>query len=175
MVLSSDHIKILLRDLKGNTKIYTPVKYFNGLASAKDVKNRYKRILRSKKGINYSPFETDTLKATKKSKYTTAFEKEYPYAKSIKEKSKATGIPYNILKEVYDKGLAAWSTGHRVGASAQQWGYARVHSFIMLGCTAYTADKYLVEKAIKSMKILDIKKWKSRKTLCKRKEINVFT
>jgi len=45
---------------------------------------------------------------------------------------------------VYDRGLAAWRTGHRPGATAQAWAYARVHSFVMKGKTYYTADKNLI-------------------------------
>ncbi|MHA1962005.1 MAG: DUF5824 family protein [Candidatus Thorarchaeota archaeon] len=43
-----------------------------------------------------------------------------------------TGIPLNILKEVYDLGVGAYaSSGSRPGMSASQWGYGRVYSFIM--------------------------------------------
>ena len=57
--------------------------------------------------------------------------------------SKVTGIPLKTLKTVYDRGLAAWRTGHRPGASPQAWAYARVHSFVVKGKTYYTADKNL--------------------------------
>ena len=42
------------------------------------------------------------------------------------EKSK---MPYSILKKVYDRGMAAYKTGHRPGTTAQQWAFARVNSF----------------------------------------------
>ena len=171
-MLSEKQNRDRLKQLKGDTKIYTPIKYFKGLKSLDDVDTRYKRILSSKTKRDYSKFVTDSKKTERSSKYTVAFENEYPDAKSLKQKSEVTGIPLKILKIVYDKGLAAWATGHRVGATAQQWGYARVHSFIMLGCTAYTADKYLVKEAIESMKKKDIDTWKNRKVMCKRK-INV--
>jgi hypothetical protein len=48
------------------------------------------------------------------------------------------------LQTVYDRGLAAWRTGHRPGASPQAWGYARVHSFVMKGKTWHTANANLV-------------------------------
>ena len=38
-------------------------------------------------------------------------------------------MPYGILKKVYDRGMAAYKTGHRPGATAQQWALARVNSF----------------------------------------------
>jgi len=44
-------------------------------------------------------------------------------------KAKKSGMPYGILKKVYDRGLAAYKTGHRPGATAQQWAFARVNSF----------------------------------------------
>ena len=44
------------------------------------------------------------------------------------KKSQQTGVPYGILKKSYDRGLAAWRTGHRHGASQHQWAMARVNS-----------------------------------------------
>ena len=35
-----------------------------------------------------------------------------------------------ILKKVFDRGVAAWRTGHRPGTTATQWGLARVNSFV---------------------------------------------
>ena len=57
----------------------------------------------------------------------------------------------DILELVYDKGYAAWRTGHRVGAGPEQWGYARVHSFLTLGCTTMSADAHLLKKAAPRM------------------------
>ena len=39
-------------------------------------------------------------------------------------------MPYGILKKVYDRGMAAWRTGHRPGTTPQQWAFARVNSFV---------------------------------------------
>jgi len=44
-------------------------------------------------------------------------------------KAEKSGMPYSILKKVYDRGMAAFKTGHRPGATAQQWAFARVNSF----------------------------------------------
>ena len=44
-------------------------------------------------------------------------------------KAKKSGMPYGILKKVYDRGMAAWKTGHRPGTTPQQWAFARVNSF----------------------------------------------
>lgn len=62
---------------------------------------------------------------------------------ALKKKAEKSGISYSILRKVYDRGLAAWRTGHRPGATPQQWGYARVNSFITGGKTRSTADKDL--------------------------------
>ena len=46
--------------------------------------------------------------------------------KGLQNKAKKTGMPYSILKKVYDRGMAAWKGGHRPGATQQQWAFARV-------------------------------------------------
>jgi hypothetical protein len=48
----------------------------------------------------------------------------------LKKKAEETGVPIGILRAVMRRGLAAWKTGHRPGANQQQWGYARVNSFL---------------------------------------------
>jgi len=126
-----------LREKHG--KIYAPLKYFRGLPTLEDVETRYKKMLKR----NYKPFKTDTKVKTRTSSYTQRFRKKYPGVRSLPNISRATGIPLRTLKTVYDRGLAAWRTGHRPGATPQQWGYARVHSFVMKGKTYHTADKDL--------------------------------
>ena len=49
---------------------------------------------------------------------------------SFADKSKASGISTGTLKKVYQRGVAAWKTGHRPGTTPSQWGHARVNSFI---------------------------------------------
>ncbi len=71
---------------------------------------------------------------------------------ALKNKSKASGISLSILKTVYNKGMAAWRTGHRPGVTQQQWAMARVNSFIMGGKTTKKADLSLWKKAKKSKK-----------------------
>lgn len=51
----------------------------------------------------------------------------------LKKKAEKSGISLGILRKVYNRGMAAWKTGHRPGATQQQWGYARVNSFITKG------------------------------------------
>ena len=124
-----------LRKTRG--KIYAPLKYFRGLKTLGEVETRYKKMLRR----DYKDFKTDEGVKTRTSTYTQRFRKKYGQnVKSLPEISKATGVPLKTLQTVYNRGLAAWRTGHRPGASPQAWGYARVHSFIMKGKTYYTAD-----------------------------------
>ena len=120
-------------------KVYAPLKYFRGLRTLGDVETRYKKMLKK----DYGAFETDTKVKTRTSSYTQRFRKKYPGVKSLPDIAKATGIPLRTLRTIYNRGLAAWRTGHRPGATPQQWGYARVHSFVMKGKTYYTADKSL--------------------------------
>jgi nicotinic acid mononucleotide adenylyltransferase len=66
--------------------------------------------------------------------------------KGLKKKAEKSGVSYSILKDVYDRGVAAWRTGHRPGTTPSQWGYARVNSFLTGGKTRRTADKDLWKK-----------------------------
>jgi nicotinic acid mononucleotide adenylyltransferase len=61
----------------------------------------------------------------------------------LKNKAEKTGISYGILKKVYDRGVAAWRTGHRPGTTPSQWGMARVNSFATGGKTRHTTDSDL--------------------------------
>ena len=67
---------------------------------------------------------------------------------SLAKKAKASGIPAGILRKVYNRGVAAWRTGHRPGTNPQQWGNARVNSFISKSKGTWGgADKDLAAKA----------------------------
>jgi hypothetical protein len=70
--------------------------------------------------------------------------------KALTNKAKATGISKSILRSVYDKGLAAWKTGHRPGAGQHQWGMGRVNSFVTGKGGARKADNKLWKRASKS-------------------------
>jgi hypothetical protein len=143
MTLTDQDISKKVRELrKTKGPIYAPLKYFRGLKTLKDVETRYKKMLRK----DYTNFKTDEGIKTRTSSYTQKFRKKYPNAKSLPEIAKATGIPLKTLQTIYNRGLAAWRTGHRPGASPQAWGYARVHSFVMKGKTYHTADKNLRSK-----------------------------
>ena len=71
----------------------------------------------------------------------------------LKKKSAKSGISYGTLKKVYNRGMAAWKTGHRPGTTPQQWAMARVNSYIGKGKgTYYGADSDLSGKGKKSNK-----------------------
>lgn len=53
--------------------------------------------------------------------------------KALKTKSEETGVPIGLIRIVMRRGMAAWKTGHRPGATEQQWGYARVNAFLTKG------------------------------------------
>lgn len=66
--------------------------------------------------------------------------------KAVRKKAKASGMPYSTLMKVYRRGVAAWNSGHRPGTTPQQWGLARVNSYVTKGKgTYYGADKDLRE------------------------------
>ena len=49
---------------------------------------------------------------------------------SFAAKAAKSGISVGTLKKVYNRGVAAWKTGHRPGTTPSQWGHARVNAFI---------------------------------------------
>lgn len=75
--------------------------------------------------------------------------------KGLKNKADESGFSLSILKKVYNRGLAAWKTGHKPGTNPQQWGMARVNSFITGGRTRVKGDPDL---------------WAKQKGLLKRKD-----
>jgi hypothetical protein len=70
--------------------------------------------------------------------------------KSLRKKAEKTGFPYGILKQVWNRGYAAWKVGHRPGTTPEQWAHGRVNSFIVGGRTTEVGDKALYQKAKKS-------------------------
>jgi hypothetical protein len=128
-----------------------PEKYYRGLTRKKQTE-RKKEIEKFgsygwKDPKAYVGFKTNRGVTTKKSQYTKGWYKLFPDAKSLEQKSKATGVPLKYIKESYNRGMAAWRTGHRPGATQQQWGYARVHSFLLCGKTYYSTDSDLARDA----------------------------
>ena len=136
--------------------MYFPRKYFSGLSERKKTQRKKEITRRSKLSWKnpkaYGSFSTDKGVRTRKSRYTTEWQKRFPKAKSLKEYSEATGVPVNLIRKSYNRGMAAWRTGHRPGATQEQWGYARAKSMLLCGKTHYTTDADLVRKAKKTAK-----------------------
>ena len=143
-----------------------PKKYYSGVRK-KSKEARAKHFERGSKMDDdnpaaYTPAPGDAEGKTKPSKHTKKFKQmfgekvEYLEEKQIdalKKKSEKTGIPYGILKQVYNRGMAAWRTGHRPGTTPQQWAFARVNSFATKSKGTWGgADKDLAAKARGSMK-----------------------
>lgn len=67
--------------------------------------------------------------------------------KALKKKADKTGMPFGILKQVFQRGVKAWQSGHRPGTNAVQWGHARVNSFVTKSKGTWGgADKDLAAK-----------------------------
>lgn len=136
---------------KKKDREFWPPKYYKGL-TLRQKQIRKKEIEKFgakdwKDPAAYRGFRSDTFIPTKSSSYTKEWKKQFPKALSLKEKAKATGVPLKTIKASYDRGMAAWRTGHRPGATEQQWGYARVHSFLLCGKTYHTTDSDLAQNA----------------------------
>ena len=116
-----------------------PKKYVSGL-SDKDKKAHDKHLEKGSKKADddksaYKQSPADKKAKTIPSKHTNKFKQMYgedylnEKIKGLENKAKKSGMPYSILKKVYDRGMAAWKGGHRPGTTPQQWAFARVNSF----------------------------------------------
>ena len=142
-------------------RTYMPAKYFSGLKTAAQLDARILDILSG----NFST--TDAIPVPRRrSVYTTAFEKKY----GTTNVATATGIPRDILRTVHDRGLAAHRTGHRVGATPQQWAHAREKSFALRGCTWHSADHDLAVAATKRMKPANVARWMAEDSCTRKKK-----
>jgi hypothetical protein len=132
-------------------KLFAPYKYFAGLSQRKrtqrkkEIKKFGARSWKNPKA--YLGFKTDRGIKTRKSSYTASWNRKFPNVKSLEDRAKVTGVPLRFIRESYNRGMAAWRTGHRPGATEQQWGYARVSSFLLCGKTFHTTDSDLARKA----------------------------
>jgi hypothetical protein len=131
--------------------MFHPSKYYKGLSKTRKQTRRKEITARSKLGWKnpraYRTFKTDVGVRTKQSGYTAEWKRRFPDVHSLEGAATATGVPLTYIKQSYNRGMAAWRTGHRPGASQQQWGYARVYSFLLKGKTYHTADSDLVREA----------------------------
>jgi len=104
---------------------------------------------------------------TNKQKFNKRYNQPLNESNSLSDIAKLSGINKNILQQVYNRGVGAWKTNiasvrlksgkkdptapRSAKMTKEQWGIARVYSFIMKGKTWYTADKDLAAK-VKSKK-----------------------
>jgi hypothetical protein len=70
--------------------------------------------------------------------------------KALKNKAKKSGFPLGILRKVFARGFSAWKRGHVSGSVPEQWGLARVSSFIVGGRTTEVSDGALYKQAKKA-------------------------
>lgn len=138
-------------------KVYYPRKYYAGLSKTKKAQRRREIARFGAKDTAdpsaYVGFKTDVGVKTRTSGYTQTLKRRFASmgvtgTQTLRDKARLTGVPYSVLKECYDRGLAAWRTGHRPGATQQQWGYARVASLLVCGKTHYGPDADLVRKGL---------------------------
>jgi hypothetical protein len=116
-----------------------PKKYVSGLTDKqkkshdRHLEKQGKKSDSDKSAYKQSP--ADKVAKTKPSKHTNKFKQMYgedylnEKIAGLEKKAKKSGMPYSILKKVYDRGMAAWKGGHRPGTTPQQWAFARVNSF----------------------------------------------
>ena len=142
-----------------------PAKYYKGVSK----KSKDDRAAHFRKGAKmddnnpaaYAPAPGDAKGKTKPSKFTQKYKKMFgeqmpktldqvlnEKIEGLVKKADKSGIAYSILKQVYNRGMAAWRTGHRPGTTPQQWAFARVNSFVTKSKGTWGgADKDLASKA----------------------------
>ena len=136
-----------------------PKKYVAGL-SDKDKKAHDRHLEKGSKKSDsdksaYKQSPADKKAKTKPSVHTKKYKQMFgegdvelnEVIKGLKKKAEKSGMPYSILKQVYNRGMAAWKGGHRPGTTPQQWAFARVNSFITKSSGTWgKADKDLAKK-----------------------------
>ena len=119
--------------------------YAIGMATAKKKYNDEPPL--DKKTIKKAHEIGDKLSKMKKENKDHPARDIYEQIKGLKNKAEKSGMPYGILKKVYDRGMAAWRGGHRPGTTQQQWAFARVNSFVTKSSGTWGgADKDLAAK-----------------------------
>ena len=118
-----------------------PKKYVAGL-SDKEKKSHDRHLAKQGKKSDgdksaYKQSPADKVAKTKPSVHTKKYKQMFGEGdlsldeaiKGLQKKAEKSGMPYSILKQVYNRGMAAWKGGHRPGTTPQQWAFARVNSF----------------------------------------------
>ena len=125
-----------------------PAKYHKGLApSTKKKRDAHFKAKKSGLAPGDAKAETKPSVHTKKFKQMYGETVELDENEGLKNKAKKSGMPYGVLKKVYDRGMAAYKTGHRPGTTPHQWAMARVNSFITKSSGTWGgADKDLAKQ-----------------------------
>ena len=143
--------------MKENTSAFNPSVHNKTLGvTTKDLDRAFKKLSNQAQSHVNDLLRTgmgtrDAIKKAKeKFKENNINEDRRLYVETIaglKKKAEKSGMPYSILKKVYDRGMAAWKSGHRPGASQQQWAFARVNSFVTKSSGTWGgADKDLAKQ-----------------------------
>ena len=86
-------------------------------------------------------------------------------ATAIKNKAKKSGVSASKIRQIYNRGLAAYRTsGHRKGVSPQAWAMARVTSALTGGKAAKVEKDILKGKKDKNRRADGRKKKPKKKT-----------
>lgn len=135
---------------------YMPARYFTGLADSTVEKRKtwFRKKKKKYEAGDTSVFREKGPGQSKKPKQRSAATVEVDRLMneataadtSLHKKAERFNIPFSILKEVYRRGVGAWTSGHRPGVGPEQWGHARVNSFIRKGETYYSTDSDLAKK-----------------------------
>lgn len=115
-----------------------PKRYFGSQPRAQRERELLKRILTGS-------FKPDGLKTARRSKWTIQFHKVFPNV-PFTQIAKRTGIPQRVITTVYNRGRRAWQTsGSRPGATANQWGAARVYKFVLVSLKKAPPSWYMTK------------------------------
>ena len=129
-------------------KLMTKLKQKNEKKEVKELK--FKDIRNMERQGKSAADIAKALKVSTKSVRDILGEEKRLYVEAIaalQKKADKSGMPYSILKQVYDRGMAAWKGGHRPGAGQHQWAFARVNSFVTKSSGTWGgADKDLAAK-----------------------------
>jgi ribosomal protein L13E len=160
--LGGKPLKHYFADHKPMTEGSLPPSYTKGLTPAQ-VKAKKAQINRNSKLSDRDPEAYKDMPGDKEarrkglpqSKYTKAYHARFGESleeldeSALADKAKKSGISIDTLRKVYRRGVAAWNSGHRPGTTPQQWGMARVNSYIAHGKGTYGgADKDLHETSL---------------------------
>jgi len=152
--------------------------------STKDKRAAHFQKNKDKEGEDaFKPAPGDSQADTKPSQHTKKYKKMFGEGaadKSLQKKADKSGMPVGILKQVYKRGVAAWKGGHRPGTTPEQWGHARVNSFVTKSKGTWGgADQDLAKKVQgKSESIeeaVDIKKALKKVKGLTRKQLEVLS